>query len=123
MNCKISLEICVIRLVKIVRECSSTILTLIIARWQRKLSPTVEEINSYVQIISAFLVLGYVIGCDMGVVIWGGLQILFFGLLLWKFAPHHLRLLDTWQCKVFAFTQFFLKLLELKITGGEVENP
>ena len=45
-----------------VKECSQTILIFIITHGQRTLRREVGEISEYVQIISSFFVLGYLIG-------------------------------------------------------------
>ena len=47
---------------KIVKECSQTILIFIIIHGQRTSRREVGEISEYVQIISSFFVLGYLIG-------------------------------------------------------------
>ena len=47
---------------KIVKECSQTILIFIITHGQRTLRREVGEISDYVQIINSFFVLGYLIG-------------------------------------------------------------
>ena len=47
---------------KIVKECSQTILIFIITHGQRTLLREVGEMSEYVQIVSSFFVLGYLIG-------------------------------------------------------------
>ena len=84
---------------------------------QQKLCRKVGEISEYVQIISSFLVLGYLIGCDILVTLWNMREFAEFDscFIAPKFYFTTLHLLDTWKREVFLsiMAQCLLKVLEL----------